>query len=198
VKFAAYCPRLAVFDAFSIQTVRQLHQENAAALYTGTPFGQELQRDVSDENSTASEAGFWISPVSRRLGKAADLHPTAFLESLPFGWFVIANLWTLATIGNARGPHDLPPLPHVIPWISLTGPYELGLNVGQEPERQRLTLGLARGDIAAAQKVASVSGGRVPASRFLPAATIEIRITRTLAPELRPSMDSEPDDGPRP
>jgi len=198
VKFASYCPRLSAFEPQSVQKVRQLHKENAGALYTGTSFGQELQRDVSDEKSTASEAGFWISPVSLRLAKAADLHRTAFLESLPFGWFLIANLWTLATVGNT--PHllerRLPP--HLIPWINPDSRFEIGLNLGQSLERHKLTLGLARGDMNAAQKLANISGDRVPASRFRPKAVFEIRMTRTLVPDLRPSPDFGPDDGPRP
>jgi hypothetical protein len=200
VKFAAYCPRLSVFDEASVQTVLQLHQANASALYTGTPFGQELQRNVSEEKSTASEAGFWISPVSLKLSKAIDLHRTAFLESLPFGWFLIANLWTLATVGNEPlpAPHRVRLPPHLIPWISPGSPDDLRLNIGQSRQMQELTLGLARGDMNAAQKIAELSGEKVPDSRFRPAATLEVRVTRKLAPELRPLLDHDRDDGPRP
>ncbi|QOZ44784.1 hypothetical protein XH89_15850 [Bradyrhizobium sp. CCBAU 53340] len=195
VKSASYCPRLSVFDKNSIAIVRQLHQENAGALYVGTPFGQELQRNVSDASSTASEAGFWISPVSPRLSRAVDLHRTAFLRSLPFGWFLIANLWTLATVGSGPSRGPVPSAPHVVPWISPGTPHDLRLNIACEPKRQQLILGLARGELDAAKELAKISGDKVPASRFRPAATVEIRITRTIAPELRLPLDHDPDDG---
>ncbi|MGY4155653.1 hypothetical protein ACVINW_001495 [Bradyrhizobium sp. USDA 4461] len=198
VKFGAYCPRLPIFDPSAIKAILQLHQENASALYTGTPFGLELQRQVSDGAPDASDAGFWILPISPRLRRAVDLHRTAFLSNLPFGWFVVANLWMLATAGNVPpDPLYSVRIPHVIPWLDRRTPYGIGLNFGQSDEVRTLTVGLAKGDESAAEELVRRSEGTVPKSRFRPAATLEIRIIRAPAPDLHPRFDYGRDDDAR-
>ena len=199
MKFAAYCPTLSAYDNNSAETIRRFHEENASALYTGTPFGVALFDSIFQRPENSSHAGFWISPTSPSLHRSVDLHRTAFLESLPFGWFVIANLWNLAIVGNEPGSAvNFGPPPFLAPWVRGGLVKHLGLNLGQDVERQRLVVGLARGDISVAREIASLSDERLPASTFLPSVSVEIHLTRSLSPELRPSVDdgTTPDGDP--
>ena len=196
VKFAAYCPVLSAYDANSAMTIRKFHEANASALYTGTPFGVALSDSISRRPENSSHAGVWISPTSLSLHRSVDLHRTAFLESLPFGWFVIANLWNLAVVGNEPGNLvSFGPPPFLAPWVRRGLVKHLGLNLGQDFERQRLVLGLARGDVSVAREIAKLSEGRLPASTFLPSVSVEIHLTRSLSLELRPSIDDDPSLG---
>ncbi|OUJ15675.1 hypothetical protein HK27_07475 [Acetobacter orientalis] len=187
VKYMAYCPRLSAYETSSQQAIRALHAPNIGSIYVGNQFGLALTAELR-KGANCSSDGVWLSPASQHLHTAGGLHKEAFDATLPFGWFVISNLYTLSGYNFSDSRRIIYPWYKIFPASQL---YTKKLE-----KKFDLAKGLALCDDGAIDDICSISKVEKPKSFFRPAATLTIRVSRSpqMELDLEPRPDADGDD----